>query len=155
MTQTADRSVAPSGTRTDEVLEKLQRGVLQLASTDQWRSWLTTQSRFHRYSFNNVLLIASQRPEATQVAGFKTWLSLNRCVRKGEHAIWILAPRTRKEQLEEDPNNAKTIVTGFHAVPVFDLAQTDGDPLPDAVAPTLLSGAGPEWCVRPAGARGR
>jgi DNA primase len=129
--------------RTDEALDRLQRGVAELAQTDHWRAWLGAQAKFHRYSFNNVLLIASQRPDASQVAGFRTWLTLNRCVRKGEKGIWILAPRTHKEQLDDDPNRSATVVTGFHAVPVFDLAQTDGEQLPAPALPALLEGDGP------------
>jgi hypothetical protein len=137
------KSTATEPSHTDEVLEKLQRGVADLAKTDHWQAWLSAQARFHKYSFNNVLLIESQRPDASYVAGFRTWLTLNRCVCKGEKAIWILAPRTRKEALDDDPNRSATVVTGFHAVPVFDLAQTDGEPLPAPALPALLEGDGP------------
>ena len=115
--------------RHPELLEKLAEGIGNLTSSEQWQRHLDVQSRFRRYSFGNVLLIAAQRPEATQVAGFNAWRKLNRSVRKGEKAIWILAPmvyRTRDTQADDD----ERVIRGFKFVPVFDLAQTDGDELP-------------------------
>jgi hypothetical protein len=87
-------------------------------------------ARFHRYSFNNVCLIASQRPTATRVAGFHAWRSLNRFVRKGEKGIVILAPIVVRRQREHTDDDSKQ-VAGFRAAYVFDVAQTDGEPLPD------------------------
>lgn len=136
------KSTATEPSHTDEVLEKLQRGVAELAQTDHWRAWLNVQARFHRYSFNNVLLIESQRPDATHVAGFKTWLSLSRCVCKGERALWILAPLTRRQE-QLDDSAAARVVFGFRAVPVFDVSQTDGVPLPAPAMPALLEGDAP------------
>lgn len=107
--------------------------MLALKSSEGWRRWLKTRSKFRRYSFNNQILIAVQKPEASQVAGFKTWQQLNRQVRKGEKAIWILAPRTYK-RAEEDPQTGEEILrqgTYFVGVPVFDISQTDGEPLPE------------------------
>ena len=88
-----------------------------------------TRARFRAYSWGNCALIAMQCPEAQQVAGFKTWQGLGRQVRKGERSIKILAPMTVKQQAEGE--EAERRVTFFRAVPVFDVAQTDGDPLPE------------------------
>src|SRR4029077_18835414 len=82
--------------RRDEILAALTDGIAQLTSSGKWQEWLTTQSKFHHYSFRNTLLIMIQRPDATRVAGFRAWQLLGRQVRKGEKAIWILAPMTRK-----------------------------------------------------------
>ncbi len=80
-----------------ELIEKLTEGIANLTSSEEWLRYLDFQSRFHRYSFGNVLLIAAQCHEATQVAGFNAWRKLNRFVRKGEKAIWILAPMVYKQ----------------------------------------------------------
>jgi antirestriction protein ArdC len=92
-------------------------------------SLLKTMARFHRYSLHNVCLIVAQRPTATRVAGFHTWRTLGRFVRKGEKGIAILAPivARRGDDAEEQENR---IVVGFHTAYVFDVAQTDGAPLP-------------------------
>ena len=91
---------------------------------------LTAMSRFHQYSFHNICLIASQRPNATRVAGFQAWKSLGRFVRRGEKGIAILAPivRRRTDAAAEDEERA---IVGFRAAYVFDVAQTDGEPLPE------------------------
>jgi antirestriction protein ArdC len=128
--------------RKDEILGALTEGIAQLTSSGRWQEWLRTQSRFHHYSFRNTLLIMIQRPDATQVAGFRAWQLLERQVRKGEKAIWILAPVTRKvnEDNDSDGNASdKTrVLCGFKPAYVFDVAQTDGEPLPEVC--TLLGG---------------
>ena len=89
-------------------------------------------SRFYSYSFNNWLLIYTQRPDATRVAGFQTWKSLGRFVKKGERGIRIFAPIIRK--VEEEKNGATEQVSrpvGFRSIAVFALEQTDGEPLPE------------------------
>ncbi|MEQ1731605.1 MAG: ArdC family protein [Vicinamibacterales bacterium] len=95
---------------------------------------LRAMSRFHRYSLNNACLIAAQRPEATLVAGFHAWKGLRRFVRRGEQGIAILAPivRRRKEAQDED----ERAVVGFRPAYVFDVSQTDGEPMPEASQPT-------------------
>ena len=85
-------------------------------------------SRFHRYSFRNLLLIASQRPTATRVAGFQAWKKLGRHVRKGEHGILIIAPAPIKRHDSEDD---ESIEMRFRAAYVFDVSQTEGEPLPE------------------------
>jgi len=112
-----------------ELLEKLAEGISNLTSSEEWQRHLDVQSRFHRYSFGNVLLIAAQCHEATRVAGFNAWRKMNRSVRKGEKAIWILAPMVYKKADAEDGEDDRAI-RGFKFVPVFDVAQTDGEELP-------------------------
>jgi len=112
-----------------ELIEKLTEGISNLTSSEAWQRHLDFQSRFHRYSFGNVLLIAAQCHEATQVAGFNAWRKMNRFVRKGEKALWILAPMVYKNADAEDGENEK-VIRGFKFVPVFDVAQTDGEELP-------------------------
>lgn len=88
-------------------------------------------ARFHRYSFHNVCLIASQCPTATRVAGFHAWRSLNRFVRKGEKGIAILAPIVVRRAVENVADGDEKHVAGFRAAYVFHIAQTDGEPLPE------------------------
>jgi antirestriction protein ArdC len=103
----------------------------EMLSSEGWRRFAETRAAFHRYSFGNCALIAYQRPDATQVAGFKSWQALGRQVRKGERSIRILAPMSVKER-DEQGNETDERLTFFRAVPVFDISQTDGDPLPEA-----------------------
>ncbi len=107
-----------------ELAESLANG-----KSDQLKKYLETMSRFYRYSFGNLMLIARQRPSASQVAGYTAWKKLGRCVKKGEKGICILAPMIgkRKDAKEEEGPT----VFGFRAVHVFDIAQTEGDELPD------------------------
>ena len=123
-----------------ELVERLSDGIAALTTSDAWERYLDCQSRFHRYSFGNTVLILLQRPTATQVAGVNAWRKLGRTVRKGEKALWILAPmvykRTEDSQGQrEDGQGEKNatavkVVAGFKYVPVFDLFQTDGEDLP-------------------------
>ena len=122
---------APESPRTAEALERLAQGVAALITSRAWQAYLDTARRFHNYSFANILLIRAQVPEATRVAGFQAWKALGRTVRRGEHAIWILAPLTRRLAAEEedDPAEKVRVIMGFRAVSVFDVSQTDGEPL--------------------------
>ncbi len=91
-----------------------------------WERWASTYSRFHQYSPGNVLLIMSQRPDATMVAGYHAWQALGRQVQRGEHGITILAPVIRKEadpQRPQDPPEPRVV---FRAATVFDISQTQG-----------------------------
>jgi antirestriction protein ArdC len=112
-------------TKRNEQRQRVERAVRELLTSDGWRQWAETRSTFHRYSMCNCMLIAMQAPQATQVAGFRAWQSLGRHVRKGERAISIMAPMSVKDA-ETDER-----VTFFRSVPVFDIAQTDGEPLPE------------------------
>jgi antirestriction protein ArdC len=118
----------------DEALEKLA-AALEQGHSEALRAYLAVMGRFHQYSWGNSLLIASQRPTATRVAGFHTWRRLVRHVKKGEKGIMILAPVVVKKRVEsEDGEDEQTRVFGFRAAYVFDQSQTDGDPLPEFAA---------------------
>ena len=120
----------------------LVAAVESLTSGDDWRRMLEVSARLHHYSANNCFLIMMQAPDATRVAGYKTWQSLGRQVRKGERGIRILAPcKFRRTWTDEETGEelSMTGVRGFTTVSVFDVAQTDGDELPD-VGPHLLEG---------------
>jgi antirestriction protein ArdC len=116
-------------TERDQLLDSLAEGVRALTDSDRWRTHLDVQSRFHHYSFNNALLIGIQDPDATRVAGFATWKQLGRSVVKGERAIWILAPMVGP-RIETAEGEETRPIYGFRPVAVFDVAQTDGDELP-------------------------
>lgn len=116
---------------------------LEQGDSAQFLKYLEFQCRFHRYSFGNCLLIMFQRPDATQVAGFHRWRELGRFVKKGEQGIAILAPLVSRvkpsaddadaEKSEEstDPKPTRKVLKGFKVVHVFDVSQTDGEPLPE------------------------
>ena len=123
-------------TDTTELLAQLSAGITELTTSQRWESYLATQAKFHNYSAGNVMLIAMQDPYATQVAGYKTWQSLGRQVRKGETSLRILAPLAVR-----DKETGETDIKGFRSVGVFDIAQTDGDDLPEVV--DKLTGAAP------------
>jgi len=129
--------------------DSLTAQVEALVSGDDWARFLTVASRFHTYSANNVWLIMSQRPDATRVAGYRTWQRLGRQVNRGAKGIAILAPCVyrRRPVDEADPaENAAVarVLRGFTVVHVFDQSDTTGDPLPD-VAPVLLEGESALW----------
>jgi hypothetical protein len=112
-----------------KAIEELSQA-LEAGHSEKLREYLGAVARFHRYSWHNVLLIASQRPDAMHVAGFHTWQQLGRFVKKGAKGIMILAPIVRKKSQEEPSDEEQSRVTlGFRAVYVFDQADTDGKPL--------------------------
>jgi antirestriction protein ArdC len=131
--------------KTDELLRRLTEGVEQMTTSADWLRYLDVQRRFYHYSFGNCLLIALQRPDASRVAGFHRWLELGRHVRKGEKGIAILAPIVRRSKVEDEATGEERTVLSapraFRVVHVFDLAQTDGDDLPQ-VPCHRLSGEG-------------
>jgi len=104
---------------------------LEQGHSESLARYLTAMSRFHRYSWNNVLLISLQRASATHVAGFQTWRKFGRYVRKGEKGIVILAPLIGKKRTEDDSDNEEKHLFGFRAAYVFDVSQTEGEPLPE------------------------
>lgn len=109
-------------------LEELAQATDQARKSEEMVRYLDFCSRFHRYSATNVWLIMLSKPNASMVAGYAKWRSMERVVMKGQKAIWILAPILRKES---DPNgNEIDHVYGFRTVPVFDISQTSGKPLP-------------------------
>jgi hypothetical protein len=111
---------------TTDALDTLA-ALLDEGHSDRLTAFLKTMGRLHRYSWHNVALIATQCPSATRVAGFQTWRTLGRFVRKGEKGIVIMAPiiGRRRDAADDDAKG----VLGFRAAYVFDLAQTDGEPL--------------------------
>jgi len=122
--------------------------VAELTSSDTWRAYLDHVASFHSYSFNNVLLILSQKPEATQVAGFRAWQQRGRQVRKGEKAIRIYGYSSRTvTETDPDTGDEETRkVPTFPILSVFDHSQTDpieGHPQPEEIT-QLLTGADPD-----------
>jgi N-terminal domain of anti-restriction factor ArdC len=119
--------------RTDkqrQVLDILQRGVEGILTSEGYQAYLQTMAKFHQYSFANTLLIHAQNPEATHVAGFRTWQAMNRQVRRGETSIKIFVPFKCKIT-DEETGAEEHRLTGFGVGSVFDLGQTDGEPLPE------------------------
>jgi len=115
-----------------KAIEQLSQA-LERGHSETLREYLAAMARFHRYSWHNVMLIASQRPDATHVAGFHTWKHLGRFVKKGAKGILVLAPIVlgkAKEQDHQEETTEKTVIH-FRAVYVFDVADTDGKPLPE------------------------
>lgn len=144
--------------KVQEITDKLEEGLKELFESEKYKTYLSTMSKFHNYSFNNTLLITMQKPEATLVAGYKAWQkNFERHVNKGEKAIRILAPAPYKIKEERDkldpvtgemmfdengmPQKEQVEVTipAFRAVSVFDVSQTDGKPIPELEAQELLS----------------
>jgi antirestriction protein ArdC len=113
---------------TTDALDKLA-ALLDEGHSEQLTALLKAMALFHKYSWHNVALIASQRPTATRVAGFQTWRTMKRFVRKGEKGIAILAPIVGRSETESTSDKARTVL-GFRAAYVFDVEQTDGEPLP-------------------------
>jgi hypothetical protein len=116
--------------------ERLEQAARALLSSEGWQRWVQVRARngLARYSFGNQLLIALQNPEASYVAGFRAFLALNRCVRKGERAIRILAPMSVRDRSAQQASEHaadrgdEPRRTVFRAVSVFDVTQTE--PLP-------------------------
>jgi len=118
---------------TTEARERLAQAVAQMADSDQFAAWLRARASFHCYSLNNTFLIASQRPDATQLSGYRAWQKLGRQVRKGEKAIRILAPcRVKVGETENSEGTQEAFrVVGFKWASVFDVSQTEGEALPE------------------------
>lgn len=132
-----------------EITERLEQGVKDIFTSEMYTMYLRTMAKFHNYSFNNTLLIAMQRPDATLVAGFQAWKNkFNRYVKKGEKGIQIIAPAPIKEVEEREKIDKDTglavlnengepemermeyVIPRFRVTTVFDVSQTDGEPLP-------------------------
>lgn len=155
--QTATIPLPVQGKDMDSIMQSLESGVEELFTSNRYQEFLKTMAKFHNYSFNNTMLIAMQRPDATLVTSYKNWQSMGRQVMKGEKGITIIAPapykKTKeKEVLDENqrptmgtdgkPKTEKVEVTvpHFKAVTVFDIAQTSGEPI-QTLAPELLTAA--------------
>lgn len=139
-----------------EITDKLEQGIKELFESERYKEYLTTMSKFYSYSFNNTLLIAMQKPDATLIAGYTSWQrNFDRHVMKGEKGIKILAPAPYKAQEERekiDPTTQKPVLDAdgkpvtetvevlrpaFKVVSVFDVSQTDGKELPDIMVGEL------------------
>jgi antirestriction protein ArdC len=133
-----------------EITDKLEAGIKDIFDSGQYKTYLKTLSKFHNYSFNNCMLIAMQKPDATHVAGYSAWRdNFKRNVMKGEKGIKILAPspyKIQKDMERIDPKTGSAVigsdgkpvteqvevtVPAFRIVTVFDISQTDGEPLPE------------------------
>lgn len=141
----------------DSIMQSLESGVEELFTSNRYQEFLKTMAKFHNYSFNNTMLIAMQRPDATLVTSYKNWQSMGRQVMKGEKGITIIAPAPYKKMKEKEvldenqrpimgtdgkPKTEQVEVTvpHFKAVTVFDIAQTSGEPI-QTLAPELLTAA--------------
>lgn len=139
--------------RLREITDSIEQGIKNLFESDKYEQYLRTMSRFHRYSVNNTLLIAMQRPDATHIAGFSNWRNqFGRHVRKGEKGIQIIAPTPYKKKIDAvkvDPDTKAPVldqngnaimeeieirIPMFRVVSVFDVSQTEGRPLPEIVS---------------------
>ena len=130
-----------ASTDRDHLLDTLTEGIEALTTSDAWRAHLDVQGRFHRYSFSNALLISRQDPDATQVAGFATWKKFGRVGAQGGAGPVDPGPDDRPAHPDRRREERRPIV-GFRPVAVFDVAQTDGDPLPGVCR--NLQGGDPE-----------
>ena len=153
----AENSRNNQNSKIKEITDKLEKGIAELFDSDRYKTFLSTMAKFHRYSVNNTLLIAMQKPDATLVAGYTDWQKrFGRQVLKGQKGIQILAPAPYKRKIEtgligqdgkpvlgKDGKPVKTekevVVPMFHLVNVFDVSQTDGKELP-SIGTTELSG---------------
>ena len=136
--------------RLQQITAGIEQGIKELFESEKYMRYLSVMSRFHRYSVNNTMLIYMQKPDATLVAGYNKWKNqFERHVKRGEHGITIIAPTPFKKKIEEqklDPDTKAPILDAegkavmeereveipmFRPVKVFDVSQTDGEPLPE------------------------
>ena len=141
-----------------EITDRLEQGITELFDSERYKEYLRVMSKFHNYSFNNTLLIAMQKPDASLIAGFSAWKNnFGRNVMKGQKGIKILAPspfKIKKEMEKIDPQTQKAIIgkdgkpvteekeitiPAFKVVSVFDVSQTEGKEIPD-IAVNMLTG---------------
>ena len=139
-----------------EITDRLEQGITELFDSERYKEYLQVMSKFHNYSFNNTLLIAMQKPDASLIAGFNAWKNnFGRNVMRGEKGIRILAPspyKIRQEVEKKDPQTGKTVIGGdgkpvtetkeiqipaYKVVAVFDVSQTEGRELPSISANEL------------------
>ena len=141
-----------------EITDRLEQGITELFDSERYKEYLRVMSKFHNYSFNNTLLIAMQKPDASLIAGFSAWKNnFGRNVMKGQKGIKILAPspfKIKKEMEKIDPQTQKAIIgkdgkpvteekeitiPAFKVVSVFDVSQTEGREIPN-IAVNMLTG---------------
>jgi antirestriction protein ArdC len=151
-TPEADRpsSDADRTPRQPNILTRLEQAVGQIQDSDNFRAYLDLQAKFHKYSWSNTLLILTQRPDATMVAGYNAWLKMHRYVRRGEKGIRIIVPMRKNGEPSEDGENSGEAESRlfFGTGHVFDLSQTDGEPLPTVEVPVLQAEEGAELYKR-------
>ena len=146
-----------------ELTDRLEKGIKEVFESSRYREYLSTMNKFHNYSYNNSMLILLQHPEASYVAGYKTWLTLDRHVRQGEKGITILAPCPYKvkksvEVIDDKTGQVKRDSQGkpmteekeiayasFKAISIFDISQTEGKPLPELAKE--LQGEIPDYMI--------
>jgi antirestriction protein ArdC len=132
-----------------ESLDRLEQAVAAIQDSDSFRFYLDAQARFHHYSWGNVLLILAQHPNPTRIAGYRTWQSLERHVRRGEKAIRIIAPSySKRKYLTNEGEEEEEQHLYFRSVSVFDVSQTEGKPLPEVEVPVLEGEEGAELYTR-------
>src|SRR5919197_4666466 len=134
-----------------ESLWRLEQAVSEIHDSETFRRYLDAQARFHTYSWGNVLLILLQRPDATQVAGFRTWQTMGRYIRRGEKGIRIVIPMRRRVEPKSDEDGEDPEATtrlSFGTGSVFDVSQTEGAPLPEVPVPILEGEQGRELYCR-------
>ena len=139
-----------------EITDRLEQGITELFDSERYREYLRVMSKFHNYSFNNTLLIAMQKPDASLVAGFSAWKNnFGRNVIKGQKGIKIIAPspyKVKQEMKKIDPHTQQPIIgkdgkpvteekeitiPAYKVVSVFDVSQTEGKELPDIAVDEL------------------
>ena len=139
-----------------EITDRLEQGITELFDSERYKEYLRVMSKFHNYSFNNTLLIAMQKPDASLIAGFNSWKNqFQRNVKKGEKGIKIIAPspfKIKQETEKIDPQTQKPvigrdgkpvteekeiIIPAYKVVSVFDVSQTEGKELPDIAVDAL------------------
>ena len=139
-----------------EITDRLEQGITELFDSERYKEYLRVMSKFHNYSFNNTLLIAMQKPDASLLAGFSAWKNnFERNVMKGQKGIKIIAPspyKIKQEMQKIDPHTQKPIIgkdgkpvteekevtiPAYKVVSVFDVSQTEGKELPDIAVDEL------------------
>ena len=139
-----------------EITDRLEQGIMELFDSERYKEYLRVMSKFHNYSFNNTLLIAMQKPDASLIAGFTAWKNqFQRNVKKGEKGIKIIAPspfKIKQETKKNNPQNQKPVIgrdgkpvteekeitiPAYKVVSVFDVSQTEGKELPDIAVDAL------------------
>jgi len=123
-----------------DALAILERGIAAILDGDDFARYLATLARFHMYSPNNVAMIQAQRSAATRVAGYRAWQALGRRVKKGECGIRIVVPHRARIAPAQDDGQEQEIVTGWGIGYVWDVAQTDGEPLAVPPISSALTG---------------
>ena len=132
-----DKNANPRLKQVREKVQLLTQRIESFKSSDEFLELVRAMSRFHRYSFKNRMLILAQMPAATRVAGFHTWRQVGRFVKRGEKGllVWVPLkkgmPRKKEETPEDTEQDLVSVVVGYTTGYVFDISQTDGDPLPE------------------------